>query len=74
MTDPSFLPSRKGQVQQGMPVLDAAGAVVGTIRDESSASFLLWRAAQRDVVWVSKSAVSHTDSARLVLRHDAALA
>lgn len=74
MTDPSLAPAHKGQVQQGMPVLDEQGAVVGTIRDESAASFLLWRNAQRDVVWVSKNEVTHADPMRLVLRRGAALA
>jgi hypothetical protein len=56
-----------GRVEQGMSVLDERGVVLGNVRDQSAGSFLLWRNAERDVVWVSKSAVARVEAFKIVL-------
>lgn len=67
MADQITEPRSVGRVEQGMRVLDERGVVVGNVRDQSASSFLLWRSAERDVVWVSKSAVARVEAFKIVL-------
>ncbi len=67
MLDHTAEPRRAAQVEQGMRVLDDRGVMVGSVRDQSASSFLLWRSVERDVVWVSKSAVARVEAFKVVL-------
>ena len=67
MADRETEPRSIGQLQQGIPVLDPGGVLLGSVRDQSAGSFLLWRNQERDVIWVSKTAVARVEPLRIVL-------